>query len=71
MYEIINEICVSSFSLEKVTSADIQRVAQRLLNSVPSVAARGDIQNLPELKDITNALNNNGRSLGRRLSLFK
>ncbi|TDG48949.1 hypothetical protein AWZ03_004633 [Drosophila navojoa] len=57
--------------IEKVTAADIQRVAQRLLNSVPSVAARGDIQNLPELKDITNALNSSGRSLGRRLSLFK
>lgn len=56
---------------EKVTAADIQRVAQRLLNSVPSVAARGDIENLPELAHITNALSGSGRSIGRRLSLFK
>ncbi|KAH8390910.1 hypothetical protein KR215_001593, partial [Drosophila sulfurigaster] len=57
--------------IDKVTASDIQRVAQRLLSSVPSVAARGDIQNLPEMSHITNALSNSGRSLGRRLSLFK
>ncbi|XP_043662170.1 mitochondrial-processing peptidase subunit alpha [Drosophila teissieri] len=58
--------------IESVTAADIQRVAQRLLSSPPSVAARGDIHNLPEMSHITNAVSGSGRSgLGRRLSLFK
>ncbi|XP_016990493.1 mitochondrial-processing peptidase subunit alpha [Drosophila rhopaloa] len=58
--------------IESVTAADIQRVAQRLLSSPPSVAARGDIHNLPEMSYITNAVSGSGRSgLGRRLSLFK
>ncbi|KAH8407496.1 hypothetical protein KR222_003270 [Zaprionus bogoriensis] len=57
--------------IDKVTASDIQRVAQRLLNSVPSVAARGDIENLPGMAHITNVLSSSGRSIGRRLSLFK
>eukprot|EP00099_Drosophila_melanogaster_P019101 NP_610333.1 uncharacterized protein Dmel_CG8728 [Drosophila melanogaster] len=58
--------------IESVTAADIQRVAQRLLSSPPSVAARGDIHNLPEMSHITNAVSGSGRTgLGRRLSLFK
>ncbi|KAH8372669.1 hypothetical protein KR009_002386 [Drosophila setifemur] len=58
--------------IDSVTAADIQRVAQRLLSSPPSVAARGDIQHLPEMSNITNAVSGSGRSgLGRRLSLFK
>ncbi|XP_017078214.1 mitochondrial-processing peptidase subunit alpha [Drosophila eugracilis] len=58
--------------IESVTAADIQRVAQRLLSSPPSVAARGDIHNLPEMSHITNAVSGSARSgLGRRLSLFK
>ncbi|KAH8319825.1 hypothetical protein KR074_007120, partial [Drosophila pseudoananassae] len=58
--------------IENVTAADIQRVAQRLLSSAPSVAARGDIQNMPEMSQIKSAVSGSGRSgLGRRLSLFK
>ncbi|XP_017025246.1 mitochondrial-processing peptidase subunit alpha [Drosophila kikkawai] len=58
--------------IESVTAADIQRVAQRLLSSPPSVAARGAIHNLPEMSHITSAVSGSGRSgLGRRLSLFK
>ncbi|KMY92126.1 mitochondrial-processing peptidase subunit alpha [Drosophila simulans] len=58
--------------IESVTAADIQRVAQRLLSSPPSVAARGDIHHLPEMSHITNAFSGSGRTgLGRRLSLFK
>ncbi|SPP75548.1 mitochondrial-processing peptidase subunit alpha [Drosophila guanche] len=58
--------------IEKVSAADIQRVATRLLSSPPSLAARGDITGLPEMSHVTNALGAAGRSgLGRRLSLFK
>ncbi|XP_022229410.1 mitochondrial-processing peptidase subunit alpha [Drosophila obscura] len=58
--------------IEKVSAADIQRVATRLLSSPPSLAARGDITGLPEMSHVTNALGGAGRSgLGRRLSLFK
>lgn len=57
--------------IEKVNVSDIQRVANRILKSPPSLAARGDIHNLPEMSHIVNALNAAGRSLGRRLSLFK
>ncbi|XP_034650485.1 mitochondrial-processing peptidase subunit alpha [Drosophila subobscura] len=58
--------------IEKVSAADIQRVATRLLSSPPSLAARGDITGLPDMSHVTNALAAAGRSgLGRRLSLFK
>lgn len=43
---------------EKITAEDIQRVAKRFLSSPPSLAARGDIKNLPELKEIQNGLMN-------------
>lgn len=73
---LINQLMLSFNALihitESVTAADIQRVAQRLLSSPPSVAARGDIHNLPEMSHITNAVSGSGRTgLGRRLSLFK
>ncbi|KAH8284558.1 hypothetical protein KR018_004298 [Drosophila ironensis] len=58
--------------IDAVTAADVQRVAQRLLSSAPSVAARGDIQNLPEMSQIKSAVSGSGRTgIGRRLSLFK
>ncbi|XP_033248226.1 mitochondrial-processing peptidase subunit alpha-like [Drosophila miranda] len=58
--------------IEKVSAADIQRVATRLLSSPPSLAARGDISGLPEMSHVTSALCGAGRTgLGRRLSLFK
>ncbi|XP_026843515.1 mitochondrial-processing peptidase subunit alpha-like [Drosophila persimilis] len=57
--------------IEKVSAADIQRVATRLLSSPPSLAARGDITGLPEMGHVTSALAGAGRTgLGRRLSPF-
>lgn len=57
---------------EKISAADIQRVARRILASPPSMAARGDINNLPDMKEVQSALNSGGRlSSNRRLSLFK
>ncbi|XP_055859448.1 mitochondrial-processing peptidase subunit alpha [Episyrphus balteatus] len=58
--------------IEKVTAQDIQRVAQRILATPPSMAARGEISKLPDLKDVQSALSNGGKfASSRRLSLFK
>lgn len=43
----------------------------RLLSTPVSVAARGDIGGLPDIKEVQNALNHDGRLPSRRLSLFK
>lgn len=58
--------------IENITSRDIERVAQRMLRSQPSVAARGEIRKMPTLADIQGALQDKeGRLQGRgRLSLF-
>lgn len=58
--------------IEKVTAQDIKRVAQRILATPPSMAARGNITKLPDLKDVQSALSNGGKfPFNRRLSLFK
>ncbi|XP_073848922.1 mitochondrial-processing peptidase subunit alpha [Musca autumnalis] len=57
--------------IDKITAADIQRVAKRLLCSPVSMAARGDISGLPDIKEVQNALHRDGRLSSRRLSLFK
>lgn len=59
--------------IEKITAADIIRVARRLLASPPALAARGQIKGLPELKDLqAGLLDNEGRLPGnKRLSLFR
>lgn len=63
---------IKCFISEKVTNDDIQRVAKRFLSSPPSVAARGDIKTLPELKDIQSGLLNDGRiPRPGRLSMFR
>ncbi|XP_013106169.1 mitochondrial-processing peptidase subunit alpha [Stomoxys calcitrans] len=57
--------------IDKITAADIQRVAKRTLSSPVSMAARGDIASLPDIKEVQNALHYDGRLSSRRLSLFK
>ncbi|XP_005177966.1 mitochondrial-processing peptidase subunit alpha [Musca domestica] len=57
--------------IDKITAADIQRVAKRLLSSPVSMAARGDISGLPDIKEVQNALHRDGRISSRRLSIFK
>lgn len=44
--------------LENVTAEDVQRVAKRFLQTPPSVAARGNIKEMPEYKDIQSGLLN-------------
>lgn len=60
-----------NFFLEKITSEDIQKVARRFLSSTPSLAARGQIQGLPSIKDIQAGILQNGVLPGKRLSLFR
>lgn len=57
--------------IEKIKASDIQRVAKRVLATPVSVAARGDIESLPDMKDIQSALLQDGRLSNRRLPLFK
>lgn len=59
--------------IEKISAGDIQRIARRLLASPPALAARGQIKDLPELKDLqAGLLDNEGRLPGnKRLSLFR
>lgn len=57
--------------IDKITASDIQRVAKRILASPVSLAARGDIGSLPDIKEVQNALHHEGKLSSRRLSLFK
>ena len=57
--------------LEKIQAEDIQKVARRFLSSSPALAARGQIQGLPTLKDIQAGILQNGVLPGKRLSLFR
>ena len=57
---------------KKITAEDNQNVAKRFLSSPPSLAARGEIKGIPDVKDIQTALISEGGRLpdNRRLSLF-
>lgn len=61
------------FYVENITSEDIERVAKRFLSSPPSLAARGEIKGLPELKDIQSGLLNLDGRLPKpnRLSILR
>lgn len=56
---------------ERIQPQDIQRVARRFLSSAPALAARGQIQGLPSIKDVQAGLLQNGVLPGKRLSLFR
>ncbi|XP_070492848.1 mitochondrial-processing peptidase subunit alpha [Chironomus tepperi] len=58
-------------SIAKIQAEDIQKVARRFLSSSPALAARGQIQGLPTLKDIQAGILQNGVLPGKRLSLFR
>ncbi|KAJ8679891.1 hypothetical protein QAD02_015678 [Eretmocerus hayati] len=61
-------------AIEKTTKDDIVRVARRLLKSPPSVAARGEVRQVPPITDIqAGLLDADGRLPGSRsrLSLFR
>lgn len=67
-------MCVCSIDItEKVTDADIQRVARRFLATPPALAARGDIRSLPDTKDLQSGLlkQTQASTTASRLSLFR
>lgn len=41
---------------DAVTADDVQRVAENMLKSLPSLAVLGDLSKIPSLKDIDQAL---------------
>lgn len=58
--------------LDNITKDDIVRVAQKLINSQPCVAARGDLHKFPTLDMIqANLMTNHKKSKPHRLSLFR
>uniref|UniRef100_A0A2A4K1V0 Mitochondrial-processing peptidase subunit alpha n=1 Tax=Heliothis virescens TaxID=7102 RepID=A0A2A4K1V0_HELVI len=60
--------------IEKITADDVIRVAQRMLNSKPSIAARGKLANLPVFEEIQANISNSkneASTQGRKLNLFR
>jgi len=55
----------------KITQEDVQRVARRMLQSSPSVAALGNLSKLPPYEDIQTALSSRDGRFPHRLSLFR
>lgn len=59
-------------AIEAITTSDIKRIAHRILATPPSLAARGEINRLPDLKEVQVGIANDGRLPGnKRLSLFR
>lgn len=59
-------------SSENVTVDDIKRVSSRMLASKPSVAALGNLANLPKFEEIERAFGNRGNFSGAsRFFLFR
>lgn len=59
---------------EKITSEDIIRVAQRMLKTKPSVAARGKLAHLPLYEEIQSNMSSSksdSSSQGRKINLFR
>ncbi|KAM3966585.1 mitochondrial-processing peptidase subunit alpha [Aphomia sociella] len=59
--------------IEKITADDIVRVARRMLNGRPSVAARGKLAHLPSFDEIQANMSpsSDASPQGRRLNLFR
>ncbi|KAK3586726.1 hypothetical protein CHS0354_017524 [Potamilus streckersoni] len=57
--------------IAKITEKDIIRVAERILQSKPSVAAYGNLSRFPALPEIQSALLNKSGRVSRRFSIFR
>ncbi|RWS27029.1 mitochondrial-processing peptidase subunit alpha-like protein, partial [Leptotrombidium deliense] len=57
--------------IDKVTRDDIHRIGQRMLKSKPSVAALGDVKQLPTLEDIETALTTKDGRIPKRFTLYR
>ena len=58
-------------AISKVTDEDIRRVAHKMLKSKPSVAALGDLKQLPPINDIETALGSKDGRIPKRFTLFR
>ena len=58
-------------AINRVTEEDIQRVATRMMKSKPSVAALGDIKQLPPIEDFETALSSKDGRIPIRYTLFR
>ena len=54
----------------KIESTDIIRVAQKMLSTKPSVAAYGNLSNLPAFEEIENALAGKSSVKSKMFNLF-
>lgn len=57
--------------INKVTADDIRKIALKLTKSKPSIAALGDLKQLPPLEDIETALNSKDGRIPKRFTLFR
>jgi processing peptidase subunit alpha len=57
--------------IDRVTDEDIRRVSSKMLRSRASVAALGDLKQLPPLEDIETALNSKDGRIPKRFTLFR
>lgn len=57
--------------IQKVTEADIHRVVKKMLSSKPSVAALGNLHEMPKYEDLKNAINNGNVGFSKRFKLFR
>lgn len=57
--------------IDKVSEEDIRRVALKLLRSRASVAAMGNLSQMPSLEDIETALNSRDGRIPQRFTLFR
>lgn len=58
-------------AISKVTEEEVRRVANKMLKSKPSVAALGDLKQLPPLDDIETALSSKDGRIPKRFTLFR
>lgn len=63
-HAMIKEYLSPFFSAENVSVDDIKRVSSRMLATKPSVAALGNLANLPKFEDIKRAFTNGGHFSG-------
>ncbi|XP_054162372.1 arginine--tRNA ligase, cytoplasmic-like [Oppia nitens] len=56
--------------IDRITDEDIRRVATKMLRSRVSVAALGNVKQLPSLEDIETALNSKDGRIPQRFTLF-
>uniref|UniRef100_T1ILS6 Guanine nucleotide-binding protein-like 3 homolog n=1 Tax=Strigamia maritima TaxID=126957 RepID=T1ILS6_STRMM len=57
--------------INKINPDDIRRVANRMLRTKPTLAALGNLEKLPAIKDVVSALANTDGRFSRKFSIFR